>query len=165
VINALRPRLFVPSVFAIDMDRLWNQGVRGIIMDLDNTLVSWNHDEASADLMAWIVVAKHRPFRLCLVSNNLGARVDRFASLLGVPAIPRAAKPRRRAFRRAMQLMGTEAQSTAVVGDQIFTDVLGGNRLKCYTILVAPLAEHEFWTTRLIRRVERFVWPATGPRP
>ncbi len=159
MISALRPRLFVPSVFAIDLDRLWGLGVRGIIVDLDNTLVSWNHNEASADLMAWVGLVKRRTFQLCLVSNNTGPRVERFADLLGVPAIAQAAKPRRRAFRAAMRLMGTAAESTAVIGDQIFTDVLGGNRLHCYTILVMPLAETEYWATRLIRRVERFVRP------
>jgi HAD superfamily phosphatase (TIGR01668 family) len=66
-------------------------------------------------------------------------------------------KPRRRAFRRALHIMELTSQETAVIGDQIFTDVLGGNRLGLYTILVTPISEKEFIWTRLMRKLERFV--------
>jgi HAD superfamily phosphatase (TIGR01668 family) len=163
VLAKLRPDLFVPSVYAINLDRLWARGVRGLIVDLDNTLVPWDNDRASRELLEWIQAAKARSFRLCLVSNNLRERVERFAGLLNIPSIPRAAKPRRRAFRRAMRLMGTEAHSTAVIGDQLFTDVLGGNRLELFTILVSPVTEREYWTTRLVRRLERWLLPRDHP--
>jgi HAD superfamily phosphatase (TIGR01668 family) len=160
VLAKLRPDLFVSSVYAINLDRLWAKGVRGLIVDLDNTLVPWNNDRASGELLDWIATAKARSFRLCLVSNNLRERVERFAAQLNIPSIAHAAKPRRRAFRRAMHLMGTDAANTAVIGDQLFTDVLGGNRLDLFTILVSPVAEREYWTTRLVRRVERWFLPA-----
>lgn len=159
VLDVLRPRLYVPSVFAINLDRLWAMGLRGLIVDLDNTLVSWDNDEASEELLDWVRTAKAHPFQCCLVSNNFKTRVDAFASAMGIPSIHQASKPRRRAFRQAMRLMGTHAQTTAVIGDQLFTDVLGGNRLHCYTILVLPMADREYWTTRLVRRVERLFLP------
>jgi HAD superfamily phosphatase (TIGR01668 family) len=96
---------------------------------------------------------------MCLVSNNLSTRVSRFSRALDIPAIAKAAKPRRRSFRQAMEIMGTTAEHTAVIGDQLFTDVLGGNRLHLFTVLVSPLSPLEFWTTRLVRRAERLVLP------
>jgi HAD superfamily phosphatase (TIGR01668 family) len=165
VIPKLRPNLFVTSVYAINLDRLWARGVRGIIVDLDNTLVAWDNNGASRELLDWIQEAKARRFRLCLVSNNLRERVEHFAALLNIPSIAHAAKPRRRAFRHAMQLMGTGRRTTAVIGDQLFTDVLGGNRLDLFTILVNPMADHEYWTTRLVRRVERLFLPARPSAP
>ena len=90
------------------------------------------------------------------VSNNKKVRVSNFGRILGVPAIS-ARKPRRRAFREAMRIMNTRPETTAVIGDQIFTDVLGGNRLGLYTILVVPLSKQEFIGTRCMRHLERVV--------
>ncbi|NMA92200.1 MAG: HAD hydrolase-like protein, partial [Firmicutes bacterium] len=81
----------------------------------------------------------------------------RLAGELGIPAIWYAIKPRRGAFRRAIKEMGLRPGQVAVIGDQIFTDILGGNRLGLYTILVTPLCEIEFIWTRLIRRLESLV--------
>ena len=164
MVERLRPRLYVSSIYAINLERLRRRGIVGLVLDLDNTLVAWNNDRASKDLSRWVQQAKQQGFRLCLVSNNFPARVRRFGQWLDVPAVANAAKPRRRAFRRAMELIDTEPRTTAVIGDQVFTDVLGGNRLHCYTILVLPMTEHEYWTTRLVRRVERLVLPQTMRR-
>jgi HAD superfamily phosphatase (TIGR01668 family) len=158
-LEMLRPRLFVPSIFAINLEGLYADGLRGLIVDLDNTLVPWNEPAVPAALAAWVARARRLSFGLCVVSNNRAPRVDAFADQLGLPRIAEAAKPRRRAFREAMRIMGTAAETTAVIGDQLFTDVLGGNRLRLYTILVLPLAEREFWTTRWVRRLERRFHP------
>jgi hypothetical protein len=163
LVEALRPRLYVSSVYAINLERLKARGIVGLVVDLDNTLVAWNNDRASHELDRWVQRVKADGFRICLVSNNFPARVRRFGEWLGVPSVPNAAKPRRRAFLQAMRLLDTDPATTAVIGDQVFTDVLGGNRLHCYTILVLPLTEREYWTTRLVRRVERLVLPAGAP--
>ncbi len=159
MIDALRPRLLVPSLLAVDLDRLRHRGIEGLILDLDNTVVHWDRDATAPEFAAWIERAKEGAFRMCLVSNSLGPRVARFSAELDIPAIARAAKPRRRSFRQAMEIMGTTAEHTAVIGDQIFTDVLGGNRLHLFTVLVTPLSPLEFWTTRMLRRVEHLVVP------
>lgn len=163
MIQILQPELFVQSIYDIDLDRLVAHGVRGLILDLDNTLVGWNQPLASAELLQWLEDVKGRQLKTCIVSNNLGDRVDKFSRHIGVMAIAKAAKPRRRAFRQAMQRMGTSRQETAVVGDQVFTDILGGNRLRLFTILVKPLNEREFWTTQLVRQIERAVLPDRKP--
>lgn len=163
MIQILQPELFVPSIYDIDLDRLVERGVRGLILDLDNTLVGWDQPLASAELLHWLADVKQRRLQTCIVSNNMGERVEKFSRHIGVMAIAKAAKPRRRAFRQAMQRMGTGRHETAVVGDQIFTDILGGNRLRLFTILVRPLNEREYWTTHLVRRIERVVGPKHNP--
>lgn len=163
MIQILQPQLFVQSIYDIDLNRLVQRGVKGLILDLDNTLVGWNQPTASDELIEWL--GKVRAYRLktCIVSNNMSERVERFGQHIGVMAIAKAAKPRRRAFRQAMRKMGTHQRQTAVVGDQVFTDILGGNRLNLFTILVRPLNEREFWTTQLVRRIERAVLPEKEP--
>lgn len=164
MIEILQPRLFVRSIYDIDLDRLVHHGVRGMILDLDNTLVGWNEPQASDELRGWIKGVKARQLSTCIVSNNMGQRVEDFGRTIGVMTIAKAAKPRRASFRRAMRQMGTMPGTTAVVGDQIFTDILGGNRLQLYTILVQPISENEFWSTRLVRRVESALGPKRAPR-
>ncbi len=157
MLNILRPDLFLRSVYDLDWELLAKRGIRGLIVDLDNTLVGYNRPHASEKLVHWMANARDQGFRLCIVSNNLSGRVEEFARQVGVPGVPKAAKPRRRGFRRAMALMRTKASDTAVIGDQVFTDILGGNRLGLYTILVHPLEDREFFTTRLVRRIEHMV--------
>lgn len=157
MIRLLQPRLSISSVFDLNLDELQGHGYQGLIMDLDNTLVAWNHPEVPKALTTWLTEVRRRNIEMCIVSNNLGQRVELFSAKIGVSFIANAAKPRRRAFRQAMRTMGTEASNTAVVGDQVFTDILGGNRLQLYTILVHPLATEEFWTTRLVRKLEHQV--------
>lgn len=154
MIKILEPRLFVSSIYDIDTAFLKSRGVDGLIMDLDNTLVAWNRRDVSEQLLAWLWDVKRHGIRTCIVSNNLSDRVHWFASQIGVASIPNAAKPRRRAFCQAMREMGTERHNTAVVGDQIFTDILGGNRLNLFTILVHPVGQEELWPTRVMRQIE-----------
>ncbi len=155
MIKILQPRLFLTSIFDLDLPSLHARGVRGLIMDLDNTLVGWNRPDMTEELSNWLKGARDQGFKMCIVSNNMVDRVEQFANLAGVMAISKAAKPRRRSFTLAMKKMGSTPKSTAVIGDQVFTDILGGNRLDLYTILVHPIDSHEFWTTRIVRRLEK----------
>jgi HAD superfamily phosphatase (TIGR01668 family) len=93
----------------------------------------------------------------CIVSNNFSLRVRQVGAMLAIPVVGWALKPVPLGFRRAMAIMGTRPATTALVGDQLFTDVLGGNLLGMYTILVEPLSPDEFPTTRLVRRIERLI--------
>lgn len=145
------------TLFDIDLDELWQRGIRGIILDVDNTLVQWGGRAVSANIGAWIAHAKELGFRLCIASNGVPKRIEALAQGIGVPAITRAAKPRKKPFRSALAVLGTTAQETAVIGDQIFTDVFGGNRVDMYTILINPVSQRELRHTRLMRKIERRV--------
>lgn len=126
-------------------------------MDLDNTLVAWGSSEMSHEMLDWIAQAKEQDLKLCVVSNALKDRIRRVAGELGIPAVSKGKKPSKKPFQRALQLLGVEPEAVAVVGDQIFTDVLGGNRLRLYTILINPISDKELKTTNALRRVERSV--------
>jgi uncharacterized protein len=153
----LRPASRADSIYDIDLPALCARGIRGVILDLDNTIVPWGARQAPPELLAWVTSARAHGLRLCIVSNNRGPRVDHLAGALGLPAVTSALKPRRAALRRALAVMGTLPARTALVGDQVFTDILGGNRLGLYTILVRPQSRREFFLTRVVRLLERGV--------
>ena len=153
----LYPQQHLDSIYELDAAALRARGIRGIIADMDNTLVPWNDRAVYPKLASWLAQLKEKGFRLCIVSNNSRERGGQLALDLDIPAIWYAIKPRRRAFRKALRMMELTPQETAVIGDQIFTDVLGGNRLGLYTILVTPITDKEFIWTRLMRRLERYV--------
>lgn len=155
-LNKLAPRLNADTIFDIPLDRLWKEGIRGIITDLDNTLVGAKEPIATPELVRWLEKVKAQGFQVVIVSNNNKLRVSAFADPIVVPFIPSARKPMNRAFHQAMKLMKLKPEETAVVGDQMLTDVLGGNRLGLYTILVKPIAvADEGFFTRINRRIER----------
>ena len=153
----LYPNQFVQNIHQINLHQLTERGIRGIIADLDNTLVPWNDNAFFPEVLEWIKEVKESGFKVCIVSNNLSERGEDLAKALDVPAIWRAVKPRRGAFRKALTIMDLKPAKVAVVGDQIFTDILGGNRLGLHTILVLPLDRREFIGTRLVRQLEKLI--------
>ena len=157
MLKLLTPDLHVESVFRLDPEKLKKNNIKGLIIDIDNTLVSWETKYATEKIKQWLLSLKREGFEVCLVSNNTKDRVVIFNEELKLPAIHRALKPRIGAFKKAMKIIGTTAENTAVVGDQIFTDVLGGNRIGLFTVLVIPIVGKEFWWTTLVRKIERYI--------
>lgn len=153
--SKLLPDLYVDTIFDIDLKYLMTKGIDSIIVDIDNTLVSWESEYASNEVVEWFREIKELGFKCCIISNNTRDRVIKFKKNLEVYAIYRAVKPRKKPFIKAMKLMNTTPDKTVVIGDQIFTDILGGNRLGAYTILVVPISKKEFFWTRIIRKLER----------
>lgn len=157
MLRFLCPNDFARSVFDIDLDRLKERGISGLIVDLDNTLLPWAEEDVTEEAVNWIAKAKSKGFSICIASNALASRVRQIADRLGVPAIHKAVKPRKRPFRQALEILNLPPSQVAVVGDQVFTDVLGGNRMRLYTILINPVSRRELRTTRMVRKVERRV--------
>lgn len=159
ILKWLMPYRYVPSVSSLDPDALQGAGIRGVILDLDNTIVPWGAREPAPEVVAWVARLRQLGVRACIVSNNVSGRARTIGEILRLPVIAGAAKPGPWAFRRAMRIMGTPAAQTALVGDQLFTDVFGGNLLGLRTILVDPLSTEEFASTRVVRAVERLIRP------
>jgi HAD superfamily phosphatase (TIGR01668 family) len=157
MLEILRPRVQAKSVLGLDGEELKRAGIRGIIFDLDNTLVEWKQDKLNPAVVELVCRLKECGFKMCILSNALESRVEIVAGTLGIPYVSRAVKPRKYPFRKALQILGTVPRETAVVGDQLFTDILGGNRMELYTIWTTPLSSTEFVYTRLVRRLERLV--------
>jgi len=152
----LLPHMRVNAVYDIDLDELHARGMRGIITDLDNTLVGAKEPLATPRLIEWLDYVRTRGFKVVIVSNNNEARVGKFAAPLNIPFIHAARKPMSKAFRNALDVLGMPAEKAVVIGDQMLTDVLGGNRMGLHTILVAPISPaDEGVMTRVNRRIER----------
>ncbi|QGT98926.1 Hydrolase, HAD subfamily IIIA [Candidatus Syntrophocurvum alkaliphilum] len=155
--NILYPNVYVDSIFDISLEKLKKLKIRALIIDLDNTLTEWNSNIIASEIEEWFEQIKDEGFKACILSNNGEERVVKVADKLGIPYIPKAAKPRRKSFYKAMALLESSAKETAVIGDQVFTDVLGGNRAGLFTILVVPINRKEFMGTKISRAMEYFV--------
>jgi len=155
--DLLYPSIYVDTLLDIPIDMLRAQNIAAFILDLDNTITEWNSNEIRSEVEEWFIRIRAEGFKACILSNNGEHRIRKVAERLGVPFIHRAAKPRRGSFHRAVELMGVSVAQTAVVGDQIFTDILGGNRAGLFTILVKPLARREFVGTKINRTLELFI--------
>ncbi len=154
MMKLLCPKEITASVTHLDLEALWRRGIRGFLMDLDNTLVGWDSDQLTEEFQQWIKRVQEDGFKLCLVSNGIPSRVQRFAAEMGIPAVVRAFKPRRRPFYKAMQRLDLTKSQVAMIGDQVFTDVFGANRIGIYTILINPLSVKELKSTRFVRKIE-----------
>lgn len=149
------PDQHVKNIFEITPESLVKRGVKAIITDLDNTLVEWDRPSATPNLIKWFEQMKEHNILVTIVSNNKEGRVKAFSDPLGIPFIFQARKPLANAFKKAMKEMGTSKDETVVIGDQLLTDVLGGNRTGLHTILVVPVASTDGFVTRFNRMVER----------
>ncbi|MEF2245493.1 MULTISPECIES: YqeG family HAD IIIA-type phosphatase [unclassified Paenibacillus] len=156
MLERLVPKLRVNSVYDIDLEKLYAQGIRGIITDLDNTLVGAKVALATPELAAWLKTVEEKGIRVVIVSNNNADRVGGFSTPLSLPFVYSARKPSRRAFKQALDLLRLKPEQTVMIGDQMLTDVLGGNRMGLYTVLVAPISPaDEGVMTRVNRKIER----------
>ena len=140
--NLLQPNLMIDgSILNLTIDLLKQNNLKGLVLDVDETLVPMRLSEVSAELLPW-VEAVRQVATLWLVSNNVSeSRIKRIAETLDLPYIAGAAKPSRRKLRRAVEGMGLPVEQVGMVGDRLFTDVLAGNRLGMFTILVEPMVE------------------------
>ena len=145
----------VPSVLDISLEELWHEGYRAIIIDLDNTLVGYRLREPAAEVVAWVRAAQTRGFSLAIVSNNVRAWVSSIATFLGIVTyVPDAFKPLPFGLFRAVRQLRVPRAETIVVGDQLFTDVLGARLLGIAAIHTEPIhREHPAkWLLRWIER-------------
>ncbi len=141
----------------VSLDELQKRGMRGIVVDLDNTVCAYRRPELAPGVAEWVRDARARGFALVLVSNNFTERVASVGAQLGIPVVPNALKPLPFAFLRALRLLGTPRRATVVIGDQLFTDVLGAKLAGLHTILTKPLVEKDFPLTRVLRFLERTI--------
>ncbi|MFT8322367.1 MAG: YqeG family HAD IIIA-type phosphatase [Bacillus sp. (in: firmicutes)] len=155
MLNHFLPDQHVKSISEITPDLLKEKGIKGIITDLDNTLVEWDRPLATPKIMEWFAEMKRNKIKVTIVSNNKEGRVKAFSDPLNIPFIFKARKPMGRAFRKAILQMGIKKEEAVVIGDQLLTDVLGGNRNGFHTILVVPVAQTDGFMTKINRRIER----------
>lgn len=148
------PDRWVKSAYDVDYSHLWEQGIRGIIFDIDNTLVNPN---APADARAKELFSRLQKLGLktVILSNNTGKRAGTFAKEVGSSVVTKAMKPLPHKYREAMRVMGTDENSTVFIGDQIYTDIWGANNAHVTSILTDPLTDREEFWIRWKRRLEK----------
>ncbi|MCA9799672.1 MAG: YqeG family HAD IIIA-type phosphatase [Cyanobacteria bacterium HKST-UBA04] len=153
----LKPTWVVTGVLTIDLDAVQADGVKGFIFDLDNTIMAPNSALLENDIDAWLKKIHALGFKTIVVSNNpLSFYTKKAEEILKIPVIGNAGKPRRRMLRKALELLGLQADQVAVVGDRPLTDIWGGQRLGCKTILVDPLTKtQENRVVQVLRKIER----------
>ena len=150
------PKRIADSAFVIDYNKLYKEGYRGLIFDIDNTLVEHgaDADQRAIDFIAGI---KKMGFQVCLISNNKEERVARFNREIKIKYIHNAKKPAKRNYVKATEIMGTTIHNTVFIGDQLFTDVFGANRIGMMTYFVKPIGPKEEIQIVFKRKLERIV--------
>ncbi len=161
------PDLRAQSVLELTPERLRGLGIEALLLDVDCTLKRYRSEEITAEVDAWLQLLRADGIGLCLVSNGRGGRIGRFAETLQLPCVAKALKPFPWGCRRAVRQMGFDPRKTAMVGDQLFADVMAGRLAGLFSILVSPMhPEEEPWFTRLKRPLERLLlgWVGTSGR-
>lgn len=150
------PNEWKRSIEDIPFEEMYERGYRGVIFDIDNTLVPHNAP-ADTEIIEFFASLKRIGFSTCLLSNNKKARVEPFASMVGSEYIEMANKPSKRGYLAACRRMDTRRKETLFVGDQIFTDIYGANRSGLHSILVQPINPKEEIQIILKRYLERII--------
>jgi len=153
----LYPKIYLNSVTEINIDFLKKNNLKGLILDVDNTLIDYDR-KLEQKVIDWCLGLKQKGIKICILSNTNHIEKVKIASdRLKLEYIYFAKKPSKSGFKKAKALLNLPAENIGVVGDQIFTDVVGANRCKMYPILVKPIDKRDIFLTRLKRPFERIV--------
>lgn len=151
----LYPDAYLGSIYGLTPEGLKKKGIRGLILDIDNTLVPTFTKDADTRVRNFIDNMKKNGIKVAIVSNARQERVEQFCRNLDVDYFYKALKPFRKGYLQAMKTMGLKPSEVAIAGDQLFTDILGGNLLGMRTILVKPIDSNEPVTIRIKRLLEK----------
>lgn len=152
------PNLMVKDLRAIPLEELKAKGIKYMLFDVDNTIVPYNSQGLTQDTIEWFEIPRAMGFSMAILSNNNEERLTPVSEKLGIPFIARSKKPTSNGAKRAMTLLKATPRETALVGDQLITDILCGNRMGFYTIVVEPINKQELWVTRFNRNFERLIY-------
>lgn len=153
----LYPNLYVEKVSDIHFKELYEEGFRGVMFDVDNTLVPFDQLDAHDELVEFIQMLQEVGFHVGLVSNNSRKRVEALNRKLNLTIMPNAMKPFTHRLRKVLDTLDVPHDKAIFVGDQLFTDVWVGNRLGMYTVLVEPIQKKEQLVTKVKRGTESLV--------
>ncbi len=153
----LYPDLYVNNVKEIEYEMLKQNNIKGLILDVDNTLLDY-YKNMPEGIDIWCEKMKKKGIKFCIASNsNNKDKVNNVSKKLGIPYVFFAKKPLKGGLNKAAKLMELKNSEVAVVGDQIFTDVLGANRCKMFSILVDPINEKDMLVTIIKRPIENLI--------
>lgn len=153
----LYPNIYLKNVKEITLTLLNQNNIKGIILDVDNTLIDY-YKNMPEGIQNWCDELKNKDIKFCIASNsNKKEKVQKVSEKLKIPYIYFAKKPLKMGLNKAKDIMKLKNEEIAVVGDQIFTDVLGANRCNMFSILVDPIEEKDMLITIIKRPIEKFI--------
>lgn len=153
----LFPDLYYKNVQSIDLGDLRHNNIKGIAIDVDNTLIDYNKI-LSDEVIKWVETAKESGYKICILSNsNKKDKISKVADRLNLHYIMFAQKPLKKGFKKAIEYLNIPAENIAIIGDQVFTDVLGANMMNMTSIYVEPINKKEYWYTKWKRPIEAFI--------
>ena len=154
----LTPNMQVKKITDISIEMLKENNIKGMILDVDNTLIDLDRVPLEG-IKEWMDNMKNEGIKFCIASNSLKKdKIEKVAKMLDIPYVHFSAKPTKIGLKKAKQILGIEnSKNIAEVGDQLFTDVLGTNRMKMFSILTEPLCEEKVKINNLKRKLEKRV--------
>lgn len=154
----LKPNEIVLDIHSIDFEKLKSRGINSLILDIDDTLLPRYVNDISPQVFEWVVARKEEGFKLCLTSNSRHPmRVKYIGETLELPAMALGLKPLPFAFQRSLKILGASPEEAAMIGDQLFMDILGANLVNIYTIYVKHLTPETFFPRKLMRWAEEWI--------
>lgn len=151
------PKEYLNSVTDITIEFMKKNNLKGLILDVDNTLIDFDKN-LSEEIVKWCNNLKQNGIKICILSNtNKIEKVTKVANKLELKFYYFAKKPTKSGFKKAQKYLNFEPSEIAVVGDQIFTDIIGGNRMEMFSILVKPIDTRDILATRIKRPLENLV--------
>lgn len=151
------PKGYFNKVSEISLEYLKGNNIKGLILDVDNTLIDY-YKNISEETINWANMLKQNGIKMCILSNsNKQEKVKEVAKKLDLEYTYFGMKPLKKGFKKAIKMLGLKNNEIAAIGDQIFTDVIGANRMKIYSILVEPIEEKDIFVTLIKRPIENYI--------
>lgn len=151
----MKPDMYKESIFKIDYDKLYRENIRFLLFDLDNTILPLNINECTKELKELFDKIKKIGIKPIIYSNSFKKRVSNIASYLEIEYEGLVFKPNKKNFLKALKKYGFKSEETAIIGDQFYTDIKGGNRVNIKTILVDPISNYDGIFTYISRKKEK----------
>lgn len=153
--HLLRPDIMVKGIIDININMLNELKCEYLFIDADNTLMPWSSRIVSEEVVNWIDRMNKEGYKLCILSNGQRDRIRFVADSLNIKMSPSVGKPFPRAFKIALRHMNAKSDNSIMIGDQLFTDILGANIIGMKTILVEPISDNDMFLTKVNRFIER----------
>lgn len=158
----LKPDIKLHGITNITVELLNKYNINALLLDVDNTMSTHHGTILTEGLMEWIGNMQENGIKLMVLSNSKKARIEPFAARIGLPFISLGCKPLPSGYLRGVKALGEKRKNVAIVGDQIFTDVLGGNTVGVKTILLTPIKPEDGWSFKVRRHLEKKLYKKYG---
>lgn len=159
----LKPHIQVNKITDITIELLKENNIKGLILDVDNTIIDLDRNPL-VGIENWIKLMKDNGIRICIASNSLKKeKIEKISQLLQIPYVYFSTKPFKRGLKKAKKILDIDnSNNIAEIGDQLFTDVLGSNRMKMFSILTQPIQEEKVALNNIKRKIEKMILNSEG---